>query len=86
MHFWMFDVENEFILGLFFKKIENYIGIYHQKKNIKKELQTAKISTTKNVSEYYHRLFKLWQRADTLLEDRIDIFICEAPVTLATGT
>ena len=33
------------------------------------------MNKTKNVSKYYHRLFKLWQRAETSLEDRIDMFI-----------
>ena len=51
------------------------MDIYHQKKNAKKKLLTIKINKTKNVSKYYHRLFKLWQRAETSLENRIDMFI-----------
>ena len=75
MHSWVFDVGNELTLELFFKEIENYMGIHHQKKNAKKELLTIKMNKTESVSEYYHRLFKLWQRAGTSLEDRIDMFI-----------
>ena len=48
---------------------------HHQKKDAKKELLTIKMNKTESVSEYYHRLFKLWQRAGTSLEDRIDQFI-----------
>ena len=51
------------------------MGIHHQKKNVKKEFFTIKMNKTKNVSEYYHRVFKLWQRAETSFEDRIDMFI-----------
>ena len=75
MHSWVFDVENELILEFFFKEIENYMDIHHQKKNVKKKLLTIKMNKTKSVSEYYHRLFKLWQRAEISLEDRIDMFI-----------
>lgn len=75
MHSWVFDIGNDLTLDLFFKEIENYMGIHHQKKNAKKELLTIKMNKTESVSEYYHRLFKLWQRAGTSLEDRIDQFI-----------
>ena len=59
MHSWVFDVGEELTLKLFFKEIENYMGIHHQKKDAKKELLTVKMNKTESVSEYYHRLFKL---------------------------
>ena len=75
MHSWLFDIGEGLTLELFFKEIENYMGIHHQKKDAKKELLTFKMNKTESVSEYYHRLFKLWQRAETPLEERIDMFI-----------
>ena len=75
MHSWVFDIGENLTIELFFKEIENYMGIHHQKKDAKKELLVVKMGKTESVSEYYHRPFKLWQRAETPLEDRIDIFI-----------
>lgn len=51
------------------------MSIHYQKKDAKKEFFTIKMNKTENVSKYYHRLFKLWQRAEISLEDRIDMFI-----------
>ena len=70
MHFWLFDIEEGFTLEFFFKEIENYMSIHHQKKNVKKKLLIFKMNKTESVSKYYHRLFKFWQRAKTSLEER----------------
>ena len=50
------------------------MNIHHQKKTSKK-LFIAKMNKTKTISKYYHRLFKFWQRVETSLKNRIDMFI-----------
>lgn len=72
---YVFNQMKNFILKKIFKKIENYMSIHHQKKNAKKKFQIVKMNKTKNVSKYYHRLFKLWQRADISFENQINVFI-----------
>ena len=71
----MEDTGADLTVKSFFEEIENYMGLHHQAKDAKKELLTIKMENNENVSEYYHRIFKLWQRAKTPMEDRIEKFL-----------
>jgi hypothetical protein len=75
MHNWVIDVEEVLITKSFFKVIKNYMRFHHQVKNAKKKLLIVKMKNNENVSKYYHRIFKLWQKAKTSLKDRIETFL-----------
>lgn len=52
MHFWVFDIEENLKLNFFFKKIENYMGIHHQKKDV--------IKTFHRQDEQNQKCFEIW--------------------------
>lgn len=74
LYTWVIDVGPSLSLEAFFKKIQSYLGIAYLAKNAKKELREISMNKNETVTEYYHRLFKLWQRAKTPAEDRIETF------------
>ena len=74
MYAWVEDIGDALTMKGFFEEIENYFGLMHQQKDAKKELLTIKMTNTENVSEYYHRIFKLWQKAKTPMDERVEMF------------
>ena len=74
LYTWVIDAGPSLSLKAFFKEIRSYLGIAYLVKNAKKELREISMDKNETVTEYYHRLFKLWQRAKTPAEDRIETF------------
>lgn len=61
------------------------MGLHHQAKDAKKELLTIRMENNENVSEYYHRIFKLWQKAKTPVEDRVETFLTTMKPGISTS-
>lgn len=83
MHPWIRDQKN-LTLELLFKEIEEYLGLHLQAIEARKELRTIKMKQNESVTEYYHRIFKLWQHAETSEQDRIHQFIVTLKPAIAT--
>ncbi len=75
MQSWVADKGTEATLDLLFEEIENYMRLHHQAKDAKKELLTIKMKNNETVSNYYHRIFKLWLKIKILVENRIETFV-----------
>ena len=74
IHTWVVDAGPTLSLNTFFKEIESYLGIAYLTKDAKKELKEISMNKDETVTEYYHRMFKLWQRAKTPADERIETF------------
>ena len=75
MHFWVADMGDSLSADAFFEEIEHYMGIHLQSRDAKKELLTVTMNGGESVSEYYRRIFKLWQKAKTPIDERIEKFL-----------
>src|SRR6202041_3031114 len=56
-------------------EVEHYLGFHLQQRDAKKELQTTVQKSSEGITQYYHRIRSLWQKAKTPEEDRIDQFL-----------
>ena len=56
-------------------EVEHYLGFHLQQRDAKKELQTTVQKPSEGITQYYHRIRSLWQKAKTPEEDRIDQFL-----------
>jgi hypothetical protein len=74
MHDWVIEIENDVTLDAFFVKIDNYMRLHRLKRNVKKKLLIISVKSFEIVSEFYHRIFKLWKRAKVIDEDRMNQF------------
>ena len=74
IHTWVVDAGPTLSLNTFFKEIESYLGIAYLTKDAKKELKEISMNKDETVTEYYHRMFKLWQRAKIPADERIETF------------
>ena len=59
----------------FFEEIEHYLGLHMQGTEAKHQLASIKMKNDESVDEYYHRIYKLWQKAGVSEVDRIRQFI-----------
>ena len=75
MHSWVADMGDSLSADALVEEIEHYMGIHLQSRDAKKELLTVIMKWGESVSEYYHRIFKLWQKAKTPVEQRIEKFL-----------
>ena len=75
MHSWVVDMGDSLTIDALFDEIEHYMGIHLQSRDAKKELITITMKSGESVSEYYHRIFKLWQKAKTPIDERIEKFL-----------
>ena len=75
MFAWIKDTNVDLTVKSFFEKIENCMRFHHQINNTKKKFLIIKMKNNENVFEYYHRIFKLWQRAKILMKNRIEKFL-----------
>ena len=75
MHSWVADTGDSLTIDALFEEIEHYMGIHLQSRDAKKELIAITMKGGESVSEYYHRIFKLWQKAKTPVDERIEKFL-----------
>ena len=75
MHSWVADTGDSLTSDALFEEIEHYMGIHLQSRDAKKELIAITMKGGESVSEYYHRIFKLWQKAKTPVDERIEKFL-----------
>ena len=61
-------------MGQIFIEIEHYMGIPMLASIAKRELNTVVMKGNETVTEYFHRLCKLWQQAGTPEDEKIDKF------------
>jgi hypothetical protein len=74
IHTWVIDAGSSLSLNVFFKEVESYLEIVYLTKDAKKELREINMNKDETMTEYYHRMFKLWQRVKTLADERVEIF------------
>lgn len=59
----------------FFEEVEHYLGLHMQATEARHQLHSIKMKNDESVDEYYHRINKLWQKANIPEVDRIRQFI-----------
>ena len=65
---------NHLTLNKFFEEVEHYIEIFMLAIKAKHKLNTIVMQFNKSMNEYYCRLFKLWEDANTLTDERMKKF------------
>lgn len=53
-------------------EVEHYLGFHLQQRQAKKDLQSITQKQNEGITQYYHRIRSLWQKARTPEEDRVD--------------
>jgi hypothetical protein len=56
-------------------EVEHYVGFHLQQRQAKKDLQTISQRQGEDISEYYHRIRTLWQKAKTPEDDGPEQFL-----------
>ncbi len=74
IHIWIINANLFLSLNVFFKKVENYLEKIYLTKNAKKKLRKINMNKNETMTEYYHRMFKFWQRVKTFANERMKIF------------
>ena len=74
MHDWVIETENNATMKSFFAKIENYMRLHLLERVAKKELLIIFMKNIETISEFYHRIFKLWKRVKIFDKDRMNQF------------
>lgn len=59
----------------FLEEAKHLTGVHRLKADAKRELLTITMQHSETVSQYYRRIFKLWQHAETPADERIEKFI-----------
>lgn len=75
MRAWVVDMGNSLTTDELFDEVEHYMSIHSQIRDARKELVTISMNSSESVSEYYHRISKLWQKAKTPVNARIEKFL-----------
>jgi Retrotransposon gag protein len=57
------------------EEVEHYMGFHLLERQAKRDLRTIVQNPSESISQYYHRIRPLWQRAKTPESDRIDQFM-----------
>lgn len=55
-------------------EVEHFMNIHLQESDAKKELLSVKQRQGESITQYYHRIRPLWQKAKTGEEERIEKF------------
>jgi Retrotransposon gag protein len=71
---WIID-EAEITYQDFMSEVEHYMGLHLQKREARRELLTIKQRQDEGVTEYYHRIRAIWQKAKTLEDERVEKFL-----------
>ena len=66
MQSWFESNEDTPTLEEFFEEAEHLTGVHRLKADAKRELLTITMQHSETASQYYRRIFKLWQHAETL--------------------
>jgi hypothetical protein len=74
MQGWVADEINVTYLS-FMTEVEHYMGLHLQERDAKKELLTIKQRQDEGITEYYHRIRTIWQKAKATEYERIDKFL-----------
>jgi hypothetical protein len=74
MQGWVADEINVTYLS-FMTEVEHYMGLHLQERDAKKELLTVKQRQDEGITEYYHRIRTIWQKAKATECERIDKFL-----------
>jgi len=72
MFSWVFDRGDSVTLHDLFDEIEHYLGCHLQEREARKELISIAQRPNEPISEYYHRICKLWQKAKTTETERVE--------------
>jgi hypothetical protein len=66
-------------------EVEHYMSVHLQQREAKRDLQTISQRQGEKISEYYHRIRSLWQKAKTPEDDRVDQFLTTMSPSLSTS-
>jgi hypothetical protein len=66
-------------------EVEHYLGFHLQQWDARKELQTTAQKPSEGITQYYHRIRSLWQKAKTPEKDRIDQFLTSMLLALSNS-
>jgi hypothetical protein len=72
MFTWVFDRGDSITLHDLFDEIEHYLGYHLQEREARKSLISIAQRPDEPISEYYHRIYKLWQKAKTTETERVE--------------
>jgi hypothetical protein len=75
MFTWVFDKGDSITLLDLFDEIEHYLGYHLQEREARKDLIAIAQRPDEPISEYYHRIYKLWQKAKTPETERVEKFL-----------
>ena len=75
MFTWVFDRGDSITLHDLFDEIEHYLGYHLQEREARKDLISIAECPDKPISEYYHRIYKLWQKAKTTETEHVEKFL-----------
>lgn len=84
MHEWVRD-EPRATLDEFLEEIRHYIGHHLQERQARKDLRDIRQQQSESVTQYYHRIRSLWQKANISEEDRIDQFMVTISPALSSS-
>jgi retrotransposon gag protein len=74
MQGWVMDMGGSVSLADLMDELEHYLGVHLQTKEAKRELLSIKQQLNESVTEYHQRLQRLWHRARTDEDERIEKF------------
>ena len=74
MQGWVMDMGGSVSFTDLMDELEHYLGVHLQLKEAKRELLSIKQQPTEPVTEYHQRLQRLWHRARTNEDERIEKF------------
>lgn len=57
-----------------FEEVKHYMGLHLVSAEAKRELNKITMKHTESVNEFYHRIFELWEDAETPEDERIEQF------------
>ena len=66
-------------------EVEHYMSVHLQQREAKRDLQVICQRHGEKISEYYHRIRSLWQKAKTPEDDRVDQFLTTMSPSLSTS-
>jgi hypothetical protein len=75
MFTWVFDKGDSITLHDLFDEIEHYLGYHLQEREARKDLLSIAQRPDEPISEYYHRIYKLWQKAKIPETERVEKFL-----------
>lgn len=72
---WVNSKKGNATIQKFFEETKHFTGIYRLKTDAKQKLLTIIMQYFKTINQYYQHIFRLWEYAETLINNWINDFI-----------